>query len=986
MDYPQRQLIDNVLNELIPYKIHDILLVASEYDAFIFAKDGQLVEKIYNDYSSLNLQVIPQISRASQLSEVTKILATKRIDLVITMIDLPDVPAVKLTEVIKEQYPELPIVLMVNDLSLTSSIQTQQLQNHFDGIFFWSGDSYLFFAIVKYIEDKKNIGPDVLATGFIKVILVIEDSMEYYSKFLPLLYQEIMKQTKVAMQEGVNHFEALKRMKTRPKILLAHNYEQAISYFEKFNQNILGVISDIRFPKGDKELADAGFLFEEHLRTHIHHVPLLFMSSEEENRKRARSLERDFINKKSHIVNLGLTQFIKQHMGFGDFVFITPNKNVVGRASGLKELQELLEVVPEESLLYHAQHNHISAWLAAHGHLSLANQMRPIKINKFEDPEELRNFLVTAIKDSRYLEQSGVVVTYQKDNWDATFIQIGNESLGGKARGLAFTHYLLAVDQIRKKYPSIALSIPKTVAISTDIFDQFIEQNNLHDVLFLNDDDEIAKKFINARLPFRAYEKLHNFLLYHHMPLAIRSSSLLEDSNFLPFAGIYSTYMIPNNHVNIETRLDELERAIKLVYASVFFTRSKSYIASTPYKLENEKMAIVLQEVIGEQFANYFYPHISGVAESYNFYPFSYMKAEEGVARIAFGLGKTVMDGEKSLRFSPTHPDLLSQYYSLEQTLMGSQKNFYAIDMHSSAEASYFKESQTVPRLPIKSAPLSALKHVASVYDVDNQQLKSDLTLSGVKVLTFEKILKYNFFPVSELLKDLLAVFKQAMGRELQMEFAILLSNHTHDETHAEAKHTFKVLQVRPLVVRKEEVAISEEEKSSDQLVIFNQQALGNGQFHLKYFIIVKPEVFDFAVTNQIAEEIGELNQMLVEKAAKYILIGPGRWGTSDPWLGVPVQWNQINQTALIIETDHQQKFIDPSQGGHFFHNITSRSIGHFTLLSKNEKDLIRWDYLNSLPVERELKYVKCVVDVNEVVVKIDGKNQQGLVTRYKQS
>ncbi|MBF0205328.1 MAG: histidine kinase [Oligoflexia bacterium] len=973
------------------YRIHDILLVASEYDAFIFEKDGQLVEKIYQDYYALGLHFIPLVTRASNLVEAMAILKHKRIDLVITMMDLPDTDAIKLASVIKKAFPQLPVVLLINDHSfLTSAFANQQkrstyslFKSIFDGTFFWTGDSELFFAIVKYIEDTRNIDVDIGITGLIEVILIIEDSVDYYSKFLPTIYKEVMKQTQLAVEEGTTQIQKIRRTKTRPKILLANTYEEAIKIFKKYHKNILGIISDINFPKNGVEDPEAGLHFANFLKDHTNHIPLLFMSEEETNKTKANAVDRDFINKKSHLFKINLTKFIRQHMGFGDFIFKLPAaEKEVGKAANLRQLQHALEEVPIESVIYHAKHNHISAWLSAHGELSLANKLRPIKIDKFPNEDSLRTFLVQAISNYRKLEQHGAVVKFQFDNWDSTFIQIGNGALGGKARGIAFANYLLATRDICTKYSDINIGIPHTVVITTDFFDQLIEANNLYECMIIDDDQTVIAAFLNATIPTELKVKLVNFLKYHDFPLAIRSSGLLEDSHFLPFAGIYSTYMIPNNSPELNVRYQQLETAIKLVYASVFLKRSKSYIALTPYKLEHEKMAVIIQNIVGKPYGSgFFYPNISGVVESYNFYPFSYMRADQGVARIALGLGKTIMEGERSLRFSPSHPDILPQLSTVEEAFSSTQKNFWCLNLNTE---NFIYENETLSKQPL-SVALShgTLQHLACTYDQEDHQLKNDINLPGPKILTFENILKYNVIPLSPILHDLLAMFKQAIGKDLQIEFALNLS-----------PLSFQILQVRPLGVRKETVKISDNDLSRDNLIVYNKMALGNGIFNQRYLVIVKRDQFNFQYTQQIAEEISAMNTYLQEIKASYTLIGPGRWGSCDNYLGIPVQWNQISRVKLIIELVEglftgggpgpgggTKKYIDPSQGGHFFHNITSRSIGYFTLKEGDATDFINWSFLNTLPAIRESAYVKLVEYTDELTVKIDGKNQIGIIT-----
>lgn len=962
-----------LLHTLMPKRISKILIVSTLYEAFIIEKDGQLAEQIYYEFMDVELTYMPKITRVSTLHEAKELISKQRFDLVITMMNLPDTDAFKLAKEIKAIKSNLPVILLLSDPSYLSSTQHQR-DGSLDGIFFWSGNPSLFFAIIKCMEDRMNIEND-LSTGLIKIILVIEDSPKYYSKFLPIIYGEVMKQTLRLIKDGITEAQKIMRRKTRPKIMLATSYEEAKEIFDTYKHHILGIVSDIAFPKGEGIIDNAGFVFSEYVHETIDDMPIIVMSADYENKEIADERELAFADKNLYSFHHDLKSFIINNMGFGDFIFRDSHGKMVAKASNIKELHDMLLAVPSDSLLYHTSRNHISTWLMARGEYDIAFTMRSKKTRDFKNnPEAMREYIVNTISNFRNAEQSGVVVRYKPGDWDSTFIQVGNGSLGGKARGIAFINYILHTTSINKKFKRIDLKIPKTVAITVEEYGKFIEYNGLKDLYLIDDDEIITHKFLDGHLSSELQNILFDFLKQSDQPLAIRSSSLLEDSHFLPFAGIYSTYMLPNNEVDIKERLTSLLRAIKLVYASTYTRKSKSYIKSTPYKIEDEKMGIVIQEIIGEKYGNNFYPTFSGVAQSYNYYPVSYMKSEEGVVQVAIGLGRLVIEGGNAVRFAPKYPDILPQFFSVADTFKNSQKYYYTLNLDS--ERHFLEEYETLQTFNIDKADTSILNLVSSVYDINDHMIKEDMFAKGPKVITFANILKYNAFPLSEIVNKLLNVLRDAIGKEIEIEFAVNI------DPESKKKPSFNILQVRPLVIAKEGISIYKEERDKENLICRSTKALGNGVRETYDIIFVDPDTFDSAKTKDIAREIREITTYLDKEERNYLLIGMGRWGSADPWLGIPVEWEEISNVVAIVEADIAGFYVDPSQGSHFFQNITSRLIGYFTVLLKRENEFVNWEYLKKQKAFKEFTYAKHIRFDQSIAIKINGKTGEGIILK----
>ncbi len=975
---PQPWTRTDLLYDLMPHKVREILLVASEYDAFILEKDGHLFERMYNEYQELNLLHVPRIRRVSTASEAQALLSARRIDLVITMANLPDADACSLARRLKEQDPNLAVQLLLNDPSLLQTVRERPGVDLFDGIFFWSGDSAILFAMIKALEDRRNLDPD-LATGLVRFIIVIEDSIQYYSELLPAIYGEVLKQTQALISEGLTDLERMMRLRSRPKILHAQSFEQAQQVFTRHHKHLLGVVSDVEFPVQGKLTPDAGIRFGAFSRARIPDLPIILISADKENRARTEAQGLSFVDKNSATFQLDLKDFLIANLGFGDFVFRLPDGTEVARAANFKELQARLAQVPGESLLFHAERNHFSIWLNARGKHEIAGRLKPRTVTSLGgDADSVRAYLIRAIAEQRRGEQKGIVVRYKPGDWDSTMIQLGNGSLGGKARGIAFLEHLLCTSDLRSKFPGVEIQAPQTVFVTTQDFDACRAELPLRALIGSEEDGSVAREFLSSELSPRLQAELTDFLAQVRSPLAVRSSSLLEDSHYLPFAGIYSTYMLPNGEGDLEQRLAQLSRAIRLVYSSVYFRGAKSYLTSTPYKVEDEKMAVVIQRVVGRARGDLFYPDLSGVAQSYNFYPVSYMKPEDGVAQVAMGLGKLVVEGGTALRFCPRYPQLLPQFLTPQDVFRHSQKHFFALDLAADPDLLLLDDGATLRRLSLSKAPKDeTLDLLTSVYDLDENVFREDRFARGPRALTFANILKYKAFPLAEILSELLELLRQAMGREIEIEFAV-------DLQPGEGRPpVFAVLQVRPMAVKRGGVVISPAELSPARRVVYSDRVMGNGSLSgVCDLLYVDPRRFRAEDTRAIAQEVGDLNAALRQEGRPYLLIGPGRWGSTDPWLGAPVTWDQISGARAIVETDTADFYVDPSLGSHFFQNLTAREIGYLSVSVHEPEHALDWDWLRSQTPLQQGQWVTHLRFTDEVPIKIDGRHRQAVVLR----
>ena len=963
--------------DLMKYKVTNILLVSSLYDAFILEEEGLLSDQISGEYQDLELSSPPRIMRVDSCESALSELKKRHYDLIITMPRLVDMDPFEFGRLAKEQQPSVPVILLLTDTADIPIFYNPGQHDQIDKVFYWNGDSALFFAITKYVEDTLNVEPDT-EDGLVRVLLVIEDSPRYYSIFLPITYREVMGQTEKLIAEGLNDHEKLFRKKARPKILLAETYEEALELYEKYRDNILGVITDVNYPKDGERLEGAGFQLIKELDEGI---PVLVQSSRTEYKKEAERISTPFLDKNSDMLLHDLRNFFNECLGFGDFVFMTPDKMEIGRARDMTEFMHYVQTVPAESIRYHGSANHFSNWLMARGEIDIAKKLRPKKVSDYQNDEEIRSHLIISIRDSSKAKRKAVITDFQQQNFEfeETFTRLGGGSLGGKGRGLAFLFALFNQSNVKDQIPECMIRIPDTLVLGTEIFDNFMEGNKLHERINPDmSDAELKSLFIESRTTVDIKDKLREYLMHVTEPLAVRSSSLLEDSHNQPFAGIYSTFMLPNNCVDGEIRLEQLCDAIKLVYASAFSKAAKAYIQSTVHTSEEEKMAIVIQKLIGNQHEERFYPAFSGVAQSYNYYPVAPLKREDGIVSAALGLGKIVVDGEKVLAFSPKHPNIIPGFSTPEQVMDNSQTHFYALSMADVCYDLRAGDHVTLLTLPIKDAEKDGtLDLVASTYDSNDHRLRDGAGSPGPKVITFAGILKYEMLPLVKVITRLLDIGSRGMGGPVEMEYALRYNEDA--DSNEFGKPEFYVVQIRPLVTKKERQSVTITGEEED-IILASNKALGNGVLEgIKDIIFIAPDKFDNTQTHNMAKEIGELNK---EIGKPLLLIGPGRWGTKDRFLGIPVDWNHISNAKAMVEVGLSGFRIDPSHGTHFFHNITSLGIMYFTVPYGKEGQFIDWDWLRSLEPKSSKKYAVHVELPCELEMKVDGRSGKGIVRR----
>lgn len=968
-----------IFHDLMKFRVREILLVSSYYDAFVLEEDGRISEKIFSEYLDLNLRYVPRLNRVSSAEEALQLLEEGHYDLVITMMRIADMDVMEFGRKVKEINPELPVVLLTYEwvgIDLFSQLRTSA---NIDKIFFWSGDTRILLAIIKYVEDIKNIDQDIKQG--VQVILILEDSPKFYSMYLPGIYTEIMTQTRLLITEGINDLHRLLRMRARPKIIMAETYEQGMKLFRKYRKKLLGIISDVEFIRKGEMDDTAGFLFAEKVREEIHDMPILIQSAKLKNREIAVQHELDFINKNSPYLLQELRQFILSRFGFGDFIFSYPDGREVGRAGSLHEFQKMIQIIPAESLEFHASRNHISIWLRARTEFETAEKLRPRKVSDFTDIEEVRKFIQRTIQHLIIRNQSGVITDFgpARFDMDHSFVRLGNGSMGGKARGIAFLNTLLMDSPIEKNFTEVDIRTPHTFVICSEVFEEFIAANDLQNVAIgETENDRIASAFMEKKLPVGIASDLRTLLENIRYPLAIRSSSLLEDSQMLPFAGLYSTYMLPNNHRDIRVRLEQLCKAVKLVFASVFYKSPKEYVKNTNFRIEEEKMAVIIQEVVGQKFNHRFYPVISGVAQSYNYYPISNMEPEDGIVQLALGLGTTIGEGSQTHKFSPRFPEMNPLFSAPVEWVNNSQNHFYALNLAEPDVEIIKDEKFSLNKLDLTHAESDGtLYFVASTFSPQDNVIQDNLTIEGPRVVTFANVLKYNIFPLSEILLEILKLGRTSFGSHIELEFAINLFR------EKKKKPEFFLLQIRPLIGGREPTHVSWDQNSQKDIMCLSSHALGNGVYNDLYDLVyVDPDAFDISKSRVIAGEIGEINQGFIEENRKYILIGFGRWGTADPWLGIPVEWYQICKAGIVVESNRDGFMVDPSQGSHFFHNLVSLKIGYFHIKKTSDEEFISWDWIKKQRIIRSKKYVRHIRFKKPLPVKIDGRQSKGIILK----
>ncbi len=972
---------DTALINLMKKRIYNVLLIASNYDSFVLEGDGRIDEQIFIEYVSLSLRYPPQFIQVSSEAEAMKVLENQNIDLIITMLSMGKSENFDSAKRIKAQYPQKPIVVLTSfSREVTLTLANEDL-SVIDYVFCWLGNADILLAIIKLIEDRMNAENDVKEVG-VQVILLVEDSIRFYSSYLPNIYKIIFKQSKAFMTEGLNEHQMMLRMRGRPKILLATNYEEAVSYYEKYKNNLLGIITDTSYPRNGSEDRQAGIRLVEKVKRDDEFMPILMQSSDLTNSEVARSLRVGFLHKQSKTLSIELRNFIKQYFAFADFVFVDPDTRLeVARAADLKALQQKIFEIPDNSLAYHIYRNHVSKWLYARALFPLAELFRDLRPGDFSDLDEIRRFIFDAIATFRLNKARGIIAEFNRESFDEylSFTRVGQGSIGGKARGLAFLDSMIKRNRLLDKWPGVIVTIPRTVVLGADIFDEFMEDNNLYKIALSDlSDEEILDHFIAGRLPFRLHEDLYTFISVVNKPIAVRSSSMLEDSYYQPFAGIYSTYMVPNFVNDERMTIENLSNAIKSVYASAFFRDSKSYMTATSNVIDEEKMAIVLQEVTGTQYGDRFYPTLSGVARSINFYPIDPEKPEDGIANIALGLGKYIVDGGLTLRFSPRYPRKVLQLSTPEFALRETQKHFYALDLRPGTFMPSTDDSSNLQRLNIRDGESDgSLKNIISTFDYESNMLRDGMFGSGKRIVSFSNILTHNVFPLAEILATVLETGQREMSKPVEIEFAVDLNRPKGTPA------LFNLLQIRPIVDNREAIEAHLEDVVEKDAVIYAHHALGNGIIRDVYDIVyVKPESFNPAANKETALRVGKLNENFLSEKRNYVLVGPGRWGSNDPWLGIPVKWPQISAARVIVESGLEHYRIDPSQGTHFFQNLTSFRVGYFTInpfLKDGHYDL---DFLASQNPFYEDEVIRHIRFEQPLVIMIDGKKNLGVVMK----
>jgi len=960
---------------LMPNRIHKILMVASLYDSFLLADDDRLNEALLGDRGNdpISIERVPTAEQAEEK------LSEENYDLVIAMVQIGETDMGAFFKRLKEGHPDMPVVLLAFNLHdiLTMSEKDKAVA---DGVFLWNGDTRIFSAIIYLIEDRLNFERD--SKVGVQAVLLVEDNVKFYSSYLPVIYTELIKQTSIAIADELNPAKKVLRLKARPKILFCGTYEQAWDLYKKYKTNILGVISDIEYPYAYGDSARAGLELAANIKKDKPDMPVLLQSSQPGFTEEANNLGASFMNKNAKDLNRQLRGFMRSYFGFGDFVFNMPDGQVVARASDLSGMLRALKTVPEESLLYHGRLNHFSKWLLARTEFELAFSIRPKKISEFQSTQKLRQYLIEMLYRFIHKNQLGTILKFDRNYFHAEtpFVKIGYGAIGGKARGLAFTDFLLGRNTLSRQWPDVTITVPNTIVLATDVFDLFMETNNIEQELStLNSpsDGQISGLFLKARLPDYLKADLEAVIDTLHGPLAVRSSSLLEDSKNQPFAGIYKTYMLSNNHQDRNARLEELQNAIKLVYSSVFANEATAYRRLNPHVSEEEKMAVIIQKVVGRQYgSDRFYPAFAGVMQSYNYYPAPPLKAEEPIVHIGVGLGKSIVEGTDSLRFSPAHPEAIHQFGTVKDYFGSSQKNFFALDMKKSAGTLSYDTEPAVIRAGVREAEQDGtLELTGSTYSFENEAVYDGIYHNGTKLITFAPVLKNNVIPLAEILNYLSEEGKKAMGSHIEMEFA--------GDYDPETKETvFNVLQIRPMTSRLTNRKVNIDEVKKENILCRSINSLGNSVFDdIRDFIYVTPENFSNLVTEQIAEEIDGINKKLTAEKREYVIMGPGRWGTSDPFLGIPVKWNNISSARVIVEALYKDFAADPSYGTHFFHNVTSLGIGYLTINEQNEKAYVGWDKIAGLPPAYKGKYITHVRLEKPLDIRIDGNTLRAVIS-----
>ena len=973
-----------IYHELMAYRVSDILIVSSPYDAFIMEEEGRLSDRIINQYKGLNLSKPPKLTLAFSVTEAFEHLERKPFDLILAMPGLAGMDVYAFSKQVKEQYSQIPFYLLFHNTCDINQYANAGLEAAVDRTYIWGGKADLLLAIIKNFEDEKNVAFDT-HNAKVRVIIMVEDSPYHYSSLLPVLYKHIVLQTQSVMDDSINEEQRILKRRGRPKILVAHNYEQAMTLFERYKPYLLSVFTDMRYAINGREDPYAGRKLLTRIQSEIPDLPTLILSTEEENRDISTAIPAQFINKNSNNLHDQIKSFFVTHLGFGAFVFRMPDNSEIARASNLREIEKLLPDIPNTSVLHHARHNDFSRWLLARSEVDFALSLKPYTIKDFTDASEVKRFLIEFIRDRRKNSRQGLVIEFdpEKFDLDTDFMKIGTGSLGGKARGLAFMSHQLGTDpSLGQKFPEIDINIPQTFVIATDGFNMFVEDNNLSQLIEqdnMPDDSEVVERFLKAKLPRSLKMNLRAYIENVHYPIAVRSSSLFEDAHYQPFAGLYKTYMLPNSDTSTEKRLEQLITAVKLVYASTYLKAPRSYTRSTMHRTEDEEMAVVLQQITGTRYKNYFYPSISGVAQSYNFYPIAHLKAEDGISHIALGLGKIVMGGEKTLRICPKYPQFLPQFSIIDDILANSQKYFYALKMdefptHETLVG--ISDDPCLTRLDIADAKDHPdVRMLCSTFNAQDNRIRDRFSDKHLPVLTFAGILKYNTCPLADILAEVTAMGTRWMGTSVEVEFTLDLP-----VEGVRSKPHFSLLQIRPMCQYKQNLGVKIAEKDIKNAFCHSTLSLGNGEYQdIRDIVYVDPKTFESDKMSSVAEEINKINATFKNTKTKYVLIGPGRWGSSDRWLGIPVVWNDISNVGVMVETSIESVKADFSQGSHFFQNITALGIPYITVQNSGN-DFIDYDFLAGRKPVTTTRYLKHIRFDRPVRILVNGTTSQAVI------
>ena len=953
--------------------------MSSLYDSFILREDGRLNELLIDESLELNLQQIPGITHVSSCAEALDLAKSNpQFNLIVSNLTVGETNAADLAREVRRAGLDVPVVVLGYDYREIKDFVARHPVSDIDRVFLWQGNARILITIVKYIEDKRNVLHDTRAMG-VPVLLVVEDNIRYYSSFLPVIYTELIKQSRRVIQEGINVAHKLVRMQARPKILLSSNFEEASQLVQEYRDYLFGLVSDVEFPWDGKLSPEAGFELSRMVKSLVPDVPVVLQTSRTEFRPRAHAEGYSFLRKRSPTLLKDFRRILTDQFGFGDFVFRMPDQGEVARAKDLNELEEKLKTVPAESIVYHAQSNHFSHWLMARTEFALAAKLRPRKVSDFTGPEHLRRDLIQSINDYRREQNEVLIGDFKADTFkpsESSFLRIGAGSLGGKARGLAFVRHFLRKSRIIRRFPGVRIAVPPAVVLATDLFDQFLSENNLQDfALHCDDDSEIQQRFLDCTLPVPLENDLRAFLEEVRYPLAVRSSSLLEDSQYQPFTGVYETFMLGNQQADLQTRLAELSEAIKRVYASTFSQHAKAYVRATPYRLEEEKMAVILQQVVGTMHGPRFYPDFSGVVRSHNFYPVPPMTFADGIAAVALGLGRTVVDGGKCLRFCPRYPQNLLQFSSVEDVLSNSQSEFCALELNGVPHGGGPGHLHEL-RFGLNAAEADGTLHaMGSTYSADNHAIYDGLSRPGARIVTFAPMLKHGVFPLASVLEVLVRAGEDAMGNPVEIEFAVRLPRIEGEVAE------LGFLQIRPLTLARDNLDFAVENVEPTRLICHSAQVLGNGRIeNLRDIVVVDSHRFERSRSQEVAGAVAHFNALLGAENRPYLLIGVGRWGSNDPWLGIPVEWDEISGARAIVEAGFRDFRVTPSQGSHFFQNLTAFQVGYFTVNPDAGEGSVDWRWLSEQTAVEEDGCVRHLRFAEPLRIVMNSRTSQGVI------